>query len=265
MSQDPHSQFEDPALKAALRGALSGERAPAGLRARVANALAVEAARPLKAPRGFDWKRSPLVGLAAAALLIVGVGLIVYQAMPGLLGGGEEFVVSDVFYRDMVDTHKRTLVDGTYHTIDAPKDDLQQIRKSLKDKLGHPVLVASLGPEWKLEGAGVSTVGTTAAAQVVYSRGNETISVFSFNPKAYYASGPEGTEYRKTMDGHPIAGVLKGRTIHCIVGSKGSKLTEKELARLRDSISKEISSISQPAAGGCGGDREPMEARVARM
>jgi len=233
MAKDAHPNFEDPVLKAALKRAVGGEGAPASLRARVEKAMAAEAAKPLVEARRRNWQKSPLVGLAAAALLIVGIGLIFNHLWQP--AEDDPYRLPVAMARDMVAAHDRSLALASAHEIDAPKDDLNKVRDTLKDKLGHPVLVASLGNGWTLEGARVARIGETPASQLVFKKGDESVSVFSVSGRAYYAS-QDGSEYKQTEAGHPIAGFVQKGIVHCVVGSKGTKLDENDLARIRDAV-----------------------------
>src|SRR5687768_13490153 len=153
MSSDSPSPFDDPVLKAAVKRAVGMERAPESLRARVEAALAAETAATMRraAHRPSGWRSNPLVGLAAAAMLIIGVGLIYTNVW--CTDDGRLTELPERMALDMAAAHDRALASANPHEIEAPKDDLNAIRKSLKDKLGHPVLVASLGNEWEFQGA----------------------------------------------------------------------------------------------------------------
>lgn len=253
------SHFDDPALKAALKRALGGETAPPGLRARVEKMLAAEAASPLVRPKQrFDWRRSPLVGLAAAAMIIVSTAFVLNyyrQAEPSSLATLPNDLASE-----MTAAHDAAMAQASHHNLPVPKDDLDKIRQTLKDRLGHPVLVASLGADWKLEGASVTKVGERDAAQLVYSKGNESVSVISVSIAGRGYVPSEGTDYMQTWEGHPLAGVVKGGAVHCVIGSKGTKLSENFLARLRDKISGLIAS-GKAVGDTCGGDA-PLPARM---
>jgi len=265
MSHDLQPNFEDPALKAALKRTIGTETAPADLRQRVAQAIAAEGQTPstgaaesrVERPAEpgsarsmrIGWRRSPLIGLAAAAMLIVGVGLIFNHLWePGI---DNLYTLPKALAADMVATHDRMLGSGIGGPIEVVKDDLGRVRDTLKEKLGHPVLVASLGAGWEMQGAGVSKIGETPAAHVVFRNksSNEVVSVFSVSAAAYYA-GQDGMEYAQVEQGHPIAGFVQNGVVHCIVGSPGSKLDEDDLAKLRNAVRKTMSdsssSCSQP-------------------
>ena len=83
MSDPSPSFFDDPVLKAALRRTVGQERAPASLRTRMQTLLATEAAKPRAQTRTRNWRNNPLVGLAAAAMLIsLGLLGIAMKSLP---------------------------------------------------------------------------------------------------------------------------------------------------------------------------------------
>src|SRR5688572_7192090 len=208
MSSQSPSSFDDPELKAALKRGLGSEVAPAALRARIERALAAEAARPAKTLRPVGgWRSNPLVGLAAAALIVVCIGLIYTNVMKD--GDGRLSELPRQMAMDMAGAHDRALANPGAHEVEAPKDDLTAIRKTLSGKLGHPVLVASLGNDWEFQGARVASVGTTDAAQLLFKnkKNADTVSVFSVPGQAYYAT-EEGMEYEQDVDGHALAGFV---------------------------------------------------------
>ena len=262
MSDPSPSSFDDPVLKAALKRAVGPEAAPATLRTRVEQALHAEAMAPLKraaAQRPAGWRNNPFVGLAAAAMLIIGVGLI----YTNVLRKGDDGRLTELpkqMALDMAAAHDRALANAALHELKAPKDDLSAVRGELKEKLEHPVLVASLGSDWDFQGARVATVGTTPASELVFKskKTGDTVSVFSIPGRAYYAT-EEGLEYEQVADGHPIAGFVRKGIVHCLVGSKGSKIDEDDLAKIRNQVQKQLlddQSNAAGAEGGCGNHSE---------
>jgi hypothetical protein len=105
--------------------------------------------------------------------------------------------------------------------------------EDLKKQIDRPVLVADLTRDgWTFDGGGVRKVGEFSAAQLRFSKGKASISVFSLPASA--ASGAQyGAEYDKVFNGSPIAGFLKGPGLYCIVGSStDGSLDVDEVKRL---------------------------------
>jgi hypothetical protein len=247
MSKDP--SFDDPHLKAALVRAIAPEHAPADLQARVQRAIAAEDTLPaadalsaMKLPRG-GWRRNPLVGLAAAAMLLISL-VIIYDNLPR----SRQTLAYDLpaeLASDMVNAHGAVLGRSVVHELDVDKEDMNRIRSTLSDRLGHPVLAAPLGDGWTFRGARITTMGTTQASQLVFTKGPETVSVFSVAGQSYlYGYG--AADYAQMADGHPISGFVAGGAIHCVVGSKDSSMRLKQVTRLRDSIRNSVATSHPP-------------------
>ena len=140
MSDPTPSSFDDPVLKAALKRAVGPEAAPAALRTRVEQALHAEAMAPLKraaAHRPAGWRNNPLVGLAAAALFIIGIGLIYTNVLRPRDDGTLKELPKQMAL-DMAAAHDRALVNAALHETKATKDDLPGIRSELKEKARPP-------------------------------------------------------------------------------------------------------------------------------
>lgn len=258
---DPHSQFEDPALKAALKRVAGGETAPAHLRARVA--AAIDSARRADATKSAltsavkrDWRNNPLVGLAAAAMLIIAIGLIynhfreqedrTYAGVTLPTNLTRMMVVNADAGADALDSN---LLAG----VSSP--ELPILAASLKQQLNHPVMVGSLGPDWKLSAAGISRFGDVPAAQLVFTKGDRKVSLFSFAGAKFYTTR-EGLSYEQAEGKHAIAGFVQDGIVHCLVGDEQMSL--KQMAKLRDKLRSTVK-ISATHGGGCGA---PDEARA---
>jgi len=127
------------------------------------------------------------------------------------------------------------------------KDDLTAIRKTLARSLDQRVLVTNLPEGWVFRGAQLCPVGQDRAAHVIFTRGNQTISLFSL-PNADYPSSTNDVPYESMAAGHPIAGFTHGNGMYCLVGSSpDGKLTLDELKRLRDQLEDSAVFVLGPA------------------
>src|SRR4051812_25878648 len=180
MQQPPVQPFDDPALKAALRRTLDQPTAPAALRDRI-RALATESRKDAGAsdtgPIPIRPRRSPFLKLAVAAVLILGVGNLAYQIWSNRKPAYDfATAVPDPLYAAMVQTHagrtSGSLGADTATTLDAAAGLASQIKR--------PVLLADLTKDgWAFQGGAVRNVGAHQAAQLFFTKGNATISVFS--------------------------------------------------------------------------------------
>jgi len=263
MQDHPVPNFDDPALKAALRRALDSETAPTTLRDRI-RSIATEAAAtedPARPPLSYTaatpepaaataasasdrpiplFRRSPLFRLAAAAVLIIGIGALSFQTWNNNRPQtAYTFPVS--LFKAMLATHTARSTDtemspDTVKSLaDAPK---------LSQAINRPVLVADLTKDgWTFDGAGVRTVGKFTAAQLFFTKGNAAISVFSL-PASAVPNAPDNSTYATAISGAPIAGFVKNGGLFCIVGtSPDGSLTVGEVKGLLERHKGELAKI----------------------
>lgn len=248
-------QFDDPILKAAVRRAWGQETAPTHLRARISAMLAesadtdtsdVEMSEPapmrlVGAAREGGWRLPAWMGYAAAAVVVLAVGLVGVEMMnedappPGVtLAGG----LPASFIGDLVKTHDRCCDYANHHTIDAPRDDIHAIREDLEDRLGRPVWVFDATADgWQFRGAAVCRVAQQTSAHLLYDRpsNRQTLSVISvpFNGTCSLRAGE--VVALPMQANHPVAGFLDAGEFHCLVGhSPDGSLTIDELRRMTE-------------------------------
>jgi hypothetical protein len=225
---NPQAQFDDPDLKAILKRAVGAETAPPGLRHKVL--AAIESERRLQQRVRSGWQR-PLMGLAAAAVLLLGFGLTFTLLL------GKERAAPQWFAQAMVKTHDE--YPGYALPQGVSGEDYPAISKALSDQLGYPVLAKPLGDGWTFQGARLCEVGPHKAAQLVYSKGDQTVSLFSVSTKAlYYAEDTkDGLRYSQMEQGHAISGFVRGNAVHCLVASsKSGQADLKAVKKLRDGL-----------------------------
>jgi hypothetical protein len=247
---DPQS--EDTALKMAVRRALGKESAPPQLRSRIEALLATEQ-RKAETKARVSWRRPILAMISAAAVLIIGLG-VAYT----LINQGNE--APQFFAAAMVKTHDESAASPDKLQIPGVPADasMATVRQELRKQLGHPVLVAELGDGWQFKGASVSQISGVPASELLFTKGDASVSVFSVSAGAFYMdnSRGDGTTYEQTEQNHPISGFVQGGAIHCLVGSsKSGKLSVKELTKLRDKLRGQVSMVDPlfyaSAVGGC--------------
>ena len=241
---EPEPHFEDDSLKAAIQRALGSEQASEALRQRVAASL-----RPT--PRTV-W-RLPLVWTAAAAVLVVGLGLAYVILMRSSDRPAPAWLANA-----MVEAHDRCAALPDHHLLknadgSTNQDDLAAIRKKMSADLAHPVAAEMLGDGWTFKGAGICTVSKVPAAHLLFARGDQTISIISVSAGAFYAdTSSGGASYAQVANGHPISGFVSGNAIHCLIGSsKSGDLTLKEVTKLRERLRKTVSLAGTHAMGMC--------------
>jgi len=236
MAEQP-GQFNDKALKAAVRATWGEQRAPENLRRSIA-AIAL-AARPAP-PRFRIGPRS----LAAAAVLVVGISSVVFQVyrlrpVPPQLPN--HYQLSSSLVADLAAKHDRDAYLGSTSM------DLAQLGKELSEKLGITVLSASPGPDYHFEGASISTIGNQQAAHLLFKRGSESLSIFSMaadqlphtNQWAHY----DGCDAKHTM-----AGFVQDGGFYCLTASgPNSARCNGMISGAMQELSSQFPASTQPA------------------
>jgi hypothetical protein len=254
MNQLQPANFDDPKFRAAMRQALAGESAPGGLKQKIASSLAVEAAAelPIPAPRAAGWVgRTMAMRIAASIIALVGVGLLAYQlrnefwpqrptpARPAL---------AVALLQKMVERHDATVAQLSSNPP-SPGSDFAAIGSNLSAKLGKPVASMKLGDQWTLKSADLAMVGQTQSAQLLFVRGQTTVSLLSVPADPGYQPA-DGTRYDNDVSGHRVSGVVKNGVIYCLIAqSKDNSLTSEELTSLREKVA---TLMGAPAASSCG-------------
>jgi hypothetical protein len=252
---EPQSNFEDPALKAALKRACGQETAPPALRARIQAALAAEQAsawkRAAHPPR--SWRNSPLVGLAAAAIILLSFAWVYTQYIGGP-GGDLNVNLPQALAQAMIKTADQgTAGVESNLAANAASPDYAALKQKLEAQLNHPALAASIGADWKLASAGMTQIAGVPASELVFTRGDQSVSLFSVSGARFYAT-QEGSQYDQVEAGHAIAGFVHKGTVHCVVGQKN--VSAKEIGKIRDGLRKVFADArdgSTGSAGACGG------------
>jgi hypothetical protein len=240
--------FNDPKLKDALRRAFGREVAPSGLRERVIAALdrsdatgtghagpqlrITEPFQPedlaaQREARRASLVRHPLIKLAIAASIVLVVGITAMQLMTGPSGqtGTKLAVLPKPFAEAMVQSHEAQIAKMASSAVSIARSDLPAAAKKLSDQLGYPVLAPALPSEWTARDAGVTTVNQVQVAQVTYTRGARSVSLFSLPANKVY-SPEEGATYELTHDRHAIAGFVRNKVMYCVVGDEQTSLAD---------------------------------------
>ena len=240
MNPDDASEFDDPALKSALRRALAGDGAPAHLRGRIELALA--GVGPTLVP-GDDlggWRghwerwRDTIYASIAAAVLALGIGVVVLQYRGAFDGRPPAYATpldADLpagLASAVIEQHHRGLALGlpspvavatpvSTSTSPATKD-LTALSTQLSGRLGVPVLVADPGAEWALAGAGICQMGPVKAAHLLFTRGDDALSIFSLPAAGGLYKAPDNARYAAMVRGQPIVGFKRGPGLYLAVG-----------------------------------------------
>ena len=233
---EPRDQFDDPALKQAVRRAFAdeGETAPAALRQRVealfaAGAVAAAAgsgrarAEPIRRSDRSWWGRQLTArnGIAAAiALLAVGFMFWQLRSQLGTSSPSSHYNYATTKFPDsfavaMVAAHENCAKLPDHHLV--PGKDPASVKAQLTAAEGITVAATDLGDGWQFQGAGICNVGGVKAAHLLFTRGKDTLSMISM-PAPRSLAGFSGT-YTEVVQDHPMSGVVSQGGVYCLIAS----------------------------------------------
>lgn len=249
MSDRQSDNFDDPALKSAIRRVWGKETAPPLLAQRIRAAAQ-------SGPRGWMLRpipRSWLVGVAAAAVIVVGIGIYYSQRpAPSPNGGGIVTPANELqatLADQLVDRHEKCCAVSDHHMPGFSHDDFPLMGKQLTTVLGFPVLAVDLKGNWNFHGASICPVGPTQirSGHLVFERGDRTfVSIFSL-PKNYDSCRTAPFEMQQIDAKHPMAGFLTASAFYCIVGSsKDGSLTLDDVRSIRDQLRSDVALRAEP-------------------
>jgi hypothetical protein len=240
MNPDDASEFDDPALKSALRRAFAGHGAPAHLRGRIELALAGAGPTLVPGQDSGGWRgswerwRDTIYASIAAAVLALGIGVVVLQyrgafdaGLPAYAGSIDADLPPGLAGA-VIEQHHRGLALGmpssvavatvvSTSTSPATKD-LTTLSNQLSSRLGFPVLAADPGPEWALSGAGICQVGPVKAAHLLFTRGDDAVSIFSLPAAGGLQQAPDNARFAAMVRGQPIVAFKRGLGMYVTVG-----------------------------------------------
>lgn len=228
---DLHS--DELVLKDAVRRAWGQEVAPQSLRQSIGRLIAEEFH-----PVSFLARRSPFYSFAAAAVILLTVGLIGYQcqvlfSIPSGVAFAQPATTAVAVL--MVEQHDNTRhVPREYQALNG---NLDQVARRLKFLTGRTPLVRELPDGWRFRGAGVSEIAGFKASQLVFTRGRQSISLFSMPPvMASHEADPAGN-YQCVYNKHSVAGFVTSEGLYCLVGyDPDGRLMPDSVLDLRNQI-----------------------------
>jgi hypothetical protein len=243
-----NQSFEDSSLKRVCHHAWSSEKCPLALLTKLKDAArrsSLQTVQPVQSMRVVPMWYGGGFGVAAAAAVILAIGVVARPfARPA--SADSPLALDSQITQSIVDLHDRCCQwKGNHQIAGVPKDEVVRTGQALEQRLGQPILAASM-PEggWTFRGGAICPVNGKPAAHLIYKQGDESVSVFSL-PRSYT---PSSTTYEGTYANHPIAGYVDSRGAYCLVGSGGSDLTPQRLAAIRDRMQNNIVSTPLPTS-----------------
>jgi hypothetical protein len=245
--------FEDPALKAYVRGAWGEVRAPSALATSIRARLAADAqAQSTPAPaegrmRIEHW----LMPVAAAAAILI--ALVSMLTLAGYNAGPAELppALADA----LVTTHDTCSRAPDHHyVVGVAPNDVAGACARLSNQLGIAVPVPGPGDDWSFMGAGPCPVGSEKSAHLLYRRGKETLSVFSISAQSAGVADA-AWQYAGQVSGHDLAGFSHDGAIYCVVaynpsGPAASSTVQSLREQLEDRMDFTTAVIHHPTSNG---------------
>lgn len=243
-------EFEDPGLKAAVCRAWGAERCPEAVRRRVMELGTSGRSQPVV------FRLRPLFGLAAAALVLIGVGLSWRQWRQTHPGSSSQntstplAVLPASLASDLVYRHDECSLAPDHRAPGLTQDDPIELARQMRQQLNFPVLTTRLGDEWHFRGAAFCPVGTHRSAHLLYSRNGQpvmTVSIFSLPPIVW--PGDHCADCAEMAKGnHPVAGFSTAKGVYCVVGSAKPPMTLSEVRRMMEQLRADLAEDSDDAS-----------------
>lgn len=279
MTPDDPTTFADPKLKAAIRRTWGRETAPAALQDRIQSLLTQQrdaqgSGDVIHVAPSF-WRRPHIrrLGISAAAVVVLGVGLVAFQ----LSGSGDDIASSSPTPTPSLTPGKPRSTFSTagapasvelpadlgakivkahdvcvrvhpeeHHLFNAaPKDNYKLISERMAAQLKYPVVATAMGDGWNFLGASLCPVGEKRVAHMMYSRGDAHLSVFSL-PASAFPGCAEHQTCDADLNGRPVAGFAEAGGFYAVVASsEGETPVDLEQVRaIRDRVRADVVAIS---------------------
>jgi hypothetical protein len=233
-------QFDDPALKAALKHALGGQKAPDRLRSRLAGIFSADNAPlpPLHSTGEITkrthlpfWRRPAVVWGIAAMMLVALLGQ--FYAL-GDQGTVDQHVGRNTV-RDMLRTHDHCSANAANHSApNIPQNDFDGMGRAMSSALGQTVLVADMRKDgWLFSGGSICKVGQVDTAHLIFVRDGRSLSVFSMPSSCCKSNMNDCGICSQSFDDHVVAARVTGNRLLALVSKCPRRsISKDELAAL---------------------------------
>ncbi len=244
---DTDEQFDDPALKLALRRAIPAATCPEALRARIQQAAdELAAPEPLRLPQTPATPRSPLRFLHAHRMAIAAsiLGLAGGMALFNFAGNSSEelaaidtdaSVLQPVAY-SLAQQHSGMSDDPMLiqnHAQATAERNLAAASEIVQKQLGRPLPFDTFtAAGWQFHGADACRLDNSSGTHLIFGRPGQSVSMFILPAQAagHFA---DGHLYTMTTGQKPVAAAIRGRWLICLVGaSTDGSLKADHLANL---------------------------------
>jgi hypothetical protein len=245
---DDLNNFNDPALKAAIRRAIPAVSAPQSLRNAVADILRsadddtlheplrlVPELKPSAVSPWLEWLSQGRKLAIAASILGLGLGVGLFLALENQAGTQNQTTIANagnmpIAPSTLVDVAHREVQQGlsTGHNMLAPYD---QVSRELRQQTGPAALnvdLSSMG--WSLVGARKLSLPNSLAVQLFYQHGQQSLSVFVLPNSAGRSQTPIAS-----LGNHSVAARQYDGATLCVIADGFSPKTEaQEINKVAD-------------------------------
>jgi hypothetical protein len=248
MTTEDTAQFNDPALKAAVKRAWGADCCPAKLRQCVCS-LVDDADQPMQMRPWLAW------GAAIAAVLAMAIILSAeYQSPPKTAvaiadSSSPNTPFADVLpaslQTELIKTHDRCAQKPSHQRLLVSMNNDAAMAAAMRSQLSRAVLVArpSQG-NWTFKGAAVCQVASAPTGHLVFSSGDGALSIFSL-PNSLDPKLKDGAHVETTKDGHSIAAFAKDGALFCLVSSgTNNGMSVGQLAQMRDHMEGDVTTLT---------------------
>jgi hypothetical protein len=188
-----------------------------------------------------------LVGVAWAAILLIAVALVLRFYRTAGRNDTTVGALPAALADELVERHDGCCAAPDHHMPGISRDNYNDIRKELRQKLGFPILSADLTEGWQFHGASVCPVGKTSSGHLVYQRGKEFVSLFSL-PHSFVQGVINNGDCSQIAEQHPIAGFVTANGFYCIVGSSSDgSLTLDQVRAFRNELRGDVARADDPS------------------
>jgi hypothetical protein len=206
MNQDL-PEFDDPALKEALKRAFGSQAAPSDLRQRIIESLS----EPSTRQRTF-WLRRSVMALAAALLITLG-GLYAWFSREKPATVGQTMLAA------LVERHDECCSSPQHWQPAFSKMAMPQIAQAMGAALNSPILAANLKDDgWEFKGPAICPVAGQGSAHLIFTHAGQQISVFTVPARSGNPVTNGGLDVQES-NGHAMVGFVKDGTLYCMVST----------------------------------------------
>ena len=250
---DELTQFDDPALREAIRRVRGAHVARPELVDRVRERLTAElagsegqgagpasgaatapAAQRPAAWLSRGWVIARRLAVAAAIVLAFGLGMRFEHVRHEAEERVEYLEMNRGLFLEMIAAHTGADADTAAARPLAVAGGPAPVRERAAAELARFVPLPDLAAQgWTLQSAALRQFHAAPAASFVFTRPGDGRKVTLLSmPATVYAFARDGATYDTVVDGHPISGFIRGGGVHCVIGDRSTPQSDATALRV---------------------------------